>query len=279
MPTAHPDQSGQGLDAAVDAIRPVVHARLRAIEADRNLRVIFACESGSRAWGFASSDSDFDVRFIYVRPSSAYLKLKPPADAFDIHDDSEHDLDLAGWDIRKTAELMRKSNGPLFEWLDSPIIYEQDGRITPLLIQLRDDYFDAKKTTYHYLSLAARVWKSYLLDQPNPVRKKYLYTLRPLACVEFIRAHGTQPPTRFQSVLDAISLEPSVSQAIRNLVTDKQANRELGAAPADPILNAWITETLESGDRLAAELEPNPIDNTLLDQLIADAILTPDPHA
>ncbi|MEM1211724.1 MAG: nucleotidyltransferase domain-containing protein [Planctomycetota bacterium] len=279
MSFTHPQQSGQGLDVAVDAIRPIVHDRLRALEADRGLRVLFACESGSRAWGFASYDSDFDVWFIYVRPADAYLKLKPPADAFDIHDDSEHDLDLAGWDIRKTAELMRKSNGPLFEWLDSPIVYEQDDRITPRLVRLRNDYFDPKKTTYHYLSLAARVWKSYLLDQPNPVRKKYLYALRPLACVEYIRAHGAQPPTRFQSVLDAIPLEPTVSDAIQKLVADKQANRELGAAPADPVLQQWIGETLASGDRLAADLDANPIDNALLDCLIADAILMPEVHA
>ena len=116
------------------------------IEQEHRLRVLFACESGSRAWGFASSDSDFDVRFIYVRPAAHYLRLRPPPEAFDIHgnDDPDVELDLAGWDIRKAAELMRKSNGPLFEWLDSPIIYDQDSIITPRLLALREMYFDPK---------------------------------------------------------------------------------------------------------------------------------------
>ncbi|MFK7791002.1 MAG: nucleotidyltransferase domain-containing protein, partial [Phycisphaeraceae bacterium] len=94
-------QQGLGIDEAVDHVRPEVSRRLREVEKQHNLRIIFACESGSRAWGFASKDSDFDVRFIFVRPTEDYLKLVPPKDAFDLHQDQ--DFDLAGWDIRKTA--------------------------------------------------------------------------------------------------------------------------------------------------------------------------------
>ncbi len=262
---------GIGIDPAVDRIRPIVHERLRKVEQERNLRVLFACESGSRAWGFASNDSDFDVRFIYAYPPAEYLKLRPPVDAFDQQGDD--DYDLAGWDIRKTAELMRKSNSPLLEWLDSPIIYEHDGHIFERLRTLRDLYFDPKKSVYHYLSLAGGVWSKYIEDTPEPVRKKYLYTLRPLACVLYIEQHGCQPPTRFESVLDAIPLDDPTREAINRLVTDKKANRELGAGPADPLLNRWIANALELGEKIAQALAPSQMTNHELDQLIADAIM------
>ena len=206
---------GLGIDAAVDAARPEIARRLRAVERDRGLRVLFACESGSRAWGFASTDSDFDVRFIYTMPVKSYLQLRPPKDAFDMHMDG--DYDLAGWDIRKTAELLRKSNPPLLEWLDSPILYEADARIAPRLVALREMYFDPKKTSYHYLSLAAGIWKKYLADDPTPKRKKYLYILRPLACIRFIELHNAQPPTLFDTVLEAIDWPAEAMAAVETL--------------------------------------------------------------
>ncbi|MEM9418218.1 MAG: nucleotidyltransferase domain-containing protein [Planctomycetota bacterium] len=265
--------AGLGIDSAVDQVCGIIHERLRQVERERNLRVIFACESGSRAWGFASNDSDFDVRFIYVRPAADYLRLRPPVDAFD--QQGEDDFDLAGWDIRKTCELMRKSNGPLFEWLDSPIIYEQDGDLSARLIALRADYFDAKKSVFHYLSLAGGVWEKYIADEPTPVRKKYLYTLRPLACVKYIAQHKEHPPTAFDAVLDRIDLPAETRKAIDALVLDKKANRELGAGPADQVLNQWITQVLSEGEAIANALPTSGTDNALLDQLIANAILAP----
>lgn len=264
---------GLGIDAAVDRIRPLVHERLREVEAERDLRVLFACESGSRAWGFASDDSDFDVRFIYVRPAKDYVKLRPSVDAFDLHGDN--DLDLAGWDVRKTAELMRKSNGPLLEWIDSPIIYEADADFHGRLRELREMYFDPKKAIYHYLSLAGGVWSKYIEGVAQPKRKKYLYVLRPLACVRFIEQHGSQPPTLFQSVLDGIEIEDAARDAIARLVADKRANRELAEGPADAVLNGWIVDTLASGERAAEAAPTSTVGNDLLDALIADTILGP----
>lgn len=264
-------QQGLGIDIAVDRVRPEVARRLREVETQRNLRILFACESGSRAWGFASTDSDFDVRFIFTRPANDYLSLTPPKDAFDLHQDQ--DFDLAGWDIRKTAELMRRCNPPLMEWLDSPIIYEADDIISPNLIELRDVYFDAKKAAHHYLSLAAGIWKKYLQDEPNPVRKKYLYALRPLACIRFIELHRIQPPTLFDAVLDQIDWEQDVREAIANLVEQKRSADELGSQPADPVLTAHIAISLEESERIAADLPVNETPTQALNDLINLAIL------
>ncbi len=270
-PELRKQSEGLGVDAAVDRVRSEIHQRLKAVEREHNLRVVFACESGSRAWGFASNDSDFDVRFIFVRPVEAYLKLRPPSDAFDLQ--GNDDFDLAGWDIRKTAELMRKSNSPLLEWLDSPIIYERDEAVSARLIELRDRYFDPKKSVYHYLSLAGGIFGKYLDGNPQPVRKKYLYAIRPLACIRYIEQHGCQPPTRFESVLEGIDLEGEVRNAIGQLVADKKASREIGVGASDPILNNWITTTLKHGQAIAESLSPNDISNHELDSMVAEAIL------
>lgn len=262
---------GLGIDSAVDAARPEIDRRLRKVEADRGLRVLFACESGSRAWGFASTDSDFDVRFIYVRPTEDYLKLNPPKDAFDLHQDQ--DFDLAGWDIRKTAELMRRCNPPLMEWLDSPIIYESDDVIAPRLIELRKVYFDPKKAAHHYLSLAAGIWKKYIKDEAHPVRKKYLYVLRPLACIRFIDLHRKQPPTLFDSVLEQIDWDVNVRDSLSELIEQKRAAKEMGSQPADPMLTAHTRRCLEAAEAVAHSLPVNETPTQALNEMINLAVL------
>jgi len=265
------DNLGRGIDPAVDAARPEIARRLRAVERERGLRILFACESGSRAWGFASTDSDFDVRFIYTMPVENYLQLRPPKDAFDLHTDG--DYDLAGWDIRKTAELLRKSNPPLLEWLGSPIMYEADDRITPRLVALRETYFDPKKTSYHYLSLAAGIWKKYLQGDPTPKRKKYLYILRPLACIRYIELHNTQPPTLFDDVLGAIDWPAEAMDAVARLVASKRAAEELGQMPADPVFTSYIPRWLDEAEAAAQAMPTNDTPTDALDELIWDALL------
>lgn len=260
-----------GIDQAVDRVRSEVARRLREVEKQRNLRVLFACESGSRAWGFASNDSDFDVRFIFVRPTESYLRLNPPKDAFDLHQDQ--DFDLAGWDIRKTAELMRRCNPPLMEWLDSPIIYEADADVTPRLLELRDQYFDPKKAAHHYLSLAAGIWNKYIKDEPNPVRKKYLYVLRPLACIRYIDLHRTQPPTLFDAVLDGIDWPDAVCEAIAALIQQKRNAGELGSQPADTALSAHVAASLEHAEQVAEALPVNETPTQPLNDMINLAVL------
>lgn len=269
--TQIPSQQGLGIDEAVDRVRPEVSRRLREVEQQRGLRIVFACESGSRAWGFASNDSDFDVRFIFVRPTREYLKLNPPKDAFDLHQDQ--DFDLAGWDIRKTAELMRRCNPPLMEWLDSPIIYETDDTISPKLVDLRKQYFDSKKAAHHYLSLAAGVWHKYIADNPAPVRKKYLYVIRPLACIRYIVMYGSQPPTLFDEVLNAIDWSAQEREAIDHLVAQKRSAGELGSQPADPLLTESITRWLEAYELAAHQLPVNETPTQPLNDLINLAIL------
>ncbi len=265
-----PSEAALSHEAVAAPVRESVLQLLTRIERQRRLRVLFACESGSRAWGFASSDSDYDVRFIYAYRPAEYVGLKAPVGAFDQQEPG--DIDLGGWDIRKTAELMRRSNPPLMEWLASPIIYRAESAPLASLRQLARWYFDPLKAAHHYLSMARNVWKGHLESEPQPVRKKYLYALRPLACIRYIALHRAQPPTAFAQVLAAIDWPREVMDAVHALVRDKRAGVELGRGHPDVILNRYISRWLNEGDAVAAALPTNDRDNEALDRFVADVI-------
>jgi predicted nucleotidyltransferase len=102
-------------------MRNLIIEKLNEIEQTDNITILHAVESGSRAWGFASPDSDYDVRFFYMRQKDYYLRLDRTRDVleypvFDL-------LDINGWDIDKTLKLLHTSNPTLFEWSNSPIVY------------------------------------------------------------------------------------------------------------------------------------------------------------
>ena len=175
---------------------------LDRIANEQSVELHYACESGSRAWGFASDDSDFDVRFIFVRPVEEYLTLKPRRDVIELP--IIDDLDVNGWDIFKACRLLQKSNPPLLEWLGSPTVYIEN---TGIAQQLRDqarEHFSARACCEHYLSMAQAVYETYVNDREVVIRKKYLYVLRPLACIRLMLTHDTFPSTAFAEVLSDI---------------------------------------------------------------------------
>jgi predicted nucleotidyltransferase len=105
-------------------MKDIILQKLTELEQSENIKILYACESGSRAWGFASPDSDFDVRFIYARNVNHYLSIADMPDVVGLPVDEV--LDIGGWDLKKALKLFLKSNGPLYEWLQSPIVYRQD---------------------------------------------------------------------------------------------------------------------------------------------------------
>ena len=178
----------------------LVPEKLQEIEKEYGLKVLWAVESGSRAWGFASPDSDFDVRFIYKRKTEDYLKLDFRRDVFEMPIDDT--WDVSGWDLDKTLKLLQKSNPTLYEWFQSPIVYASDGfneRVEPLL----KECFSEEKMLYHYTGTAVQTIKNYLKgEKVKP--KKYFYALRPvLACIWILSFH-TAPPVPFADLYDSV---------------------------------------------------------------------------
>ena len=160
-------------------MRKTILNKLADIEKTENVRILLAVESGSRAWGFASPDSDYDVRFIYIRHKDDYLRLEKHRDVIELP--IEGKLDINGWDLDKTLRLLRASNPTLFEWVSSPIVYRETAFADEFRAVMKK-YFSSKRGLSHYLSMASRNYREYLKGDTVKA-KKYFYVLRPvLAC-------------------------------------------------------------------------------------------------
>ncbi len=219
--------------------RAELEARLDRIERDHGVRILFACESGSRAWGFASPDSDYDVRFIYANRREWYLSVSLEEQRDVIETPIEGLWDVNGWDLRKALRLYRKSNPPLLEWLQSPIVYRERGSAAERMRALLSTYFSPPAAMYHYLHMAQGNFRSYL--QEERVRtKKYFYVLRPLVACRWVERGAGAAPTEFGKLLDAAGLEPEVRAAIDDLLRKKGEGDELAEGPRIEPLDRFI---------------------------------------
>lgn len=171
-----------------------IAALLAEVEAQQGVRILYACESGSRAWGFASPDSDYDIRFLYVQPTSRYLRVFGGSDTIEIA--IEDDLDPGGWDVRKAAGLLGKSNGALVEWLHSPIVYRAEPGFLETWRASCQELFSPKDSAFHYRGLAMQIWQGKCGGET--VRAKdYLYVLRALFAARWVLDHREPAPVAF----------------------------------------------------------------------------------
>jgi len=254
-------------------MRQTIPHRLTTIERRENIRVLFACESGSRAWGFASPDSDYDVRFIYVRPMWDYLRVDPPRDV--IEQPLSDDLDINGWDLFKAMGLLRKSNPPLLEWLGSPIIYTQRGDFADRVRTLADQYFSLRRCCEHYRSMAKNNWQSYIEARDVVHLKKYLYALRPMMCAQWVMRHATFPPTAFRDVCDGLDLAPDLRTAIAQFIQRKEQISEQGDGPRDALFDAYLTDILARLDERLPTIEHRDFPAAPVNALIESILRNP----
>ena len=245
-----------------------IRQKLHELEAAEKIRVLYAAESGSRACGFASPDSDYDVRFIYVRPTEAYLSILPQRDVIEWQLDET--LDISGWDLQKALRLLLKSNPTLFEWANSPIIY----RTTPQWEALRgiiNQYFCSKAGMYHYLNMARSNYREYLKGETVRI-KKYLYVLRPILACRWIAARGTPPPMLFETLVEA-ELDPRLRPTVERLLALKRSQPEIGTMLRIDALNEYIESQLTLlGDAVTALSEEAQPDVAQLDCFFRSAL-------
>lgn len=216
------------------------------------VRILFACESGSRAWGFASPDSDYDVRFIYAQPRNSYLSIREQRDVIELPVNPL--LDVNGWDIRKALQLFLKSNSPLYEWLQSPIVYKEETGFAAHLRSLMPEYFSHRAGCHHYLSMAYNALTNDL--RADSVRlKKYFYALRPTLACGWILEKQAVPPMEF-GVLRTIVTDKAWNAAVDNLLRRKVQSDEKTLIPPVSLLQDWLEITLgqyrEKADNLTA---------------------------
>lgn len=221
----------------------LIKEKLVQIESDCDVRILWAVESGSRSWGFESPDSDYDVRFLYVNKPNWYLTIEEGRDVIELPIDDE--LDISGWDLRKTLRLFKKSNPVLLEWLVSPLVYTRSGSLRDKLLQIAPDVFSRKSCAYHYLNMAENNYTRYVAPR-DPVRiKKYFYVLRPLLNIEWLREKDSIPPMSFIETINSLQLPQHVAGSISDLLAKKKVTCELGHGPKIPVLDEFIEAQLE----------------------------------
>jgi len=263
------DKTVRSAHPVSDEMRTTVLESLTELERRHEVSVLFACESGSRGWGFASPDSDYDVRFVYVHKLPWYLTVEPGRDV--VEQPISGELDVSGWDLRKALQLLRDSNPTLLEWLRSPIVYREEAAWTARLRELAEQGFSAVRGYHHYVSMAKKNLREHLYGEV--VRyKKYLYVLRPLLAARWIREGRGVPPMRFADLVGASALDAALVDEIDALLEVKMRAGESATSPRWKGIHDFLERELAVAQAHSFAKQPRP-DTASLDAFLHDAVL------
>ncbi len=248
-----------------------INSQLHQLALQEQIVILYACESGSQAWGFPSPDSDYDVRFIYLRPLDWYLSIEDRRDTIDLPVDKV--LDINGWDLRKALKLFKGSNSVIYEWIQSPLAYESDGNLTAELLTLANSYYSPRAGIHHYLNMATNCYQESL--QSSPVKlKKYFYAIRPILAARWIVEHRTVPPMVLSQLLPTISDRPEILAEIDRLLAIKQTATEAMTIPVSAVLNDFIRSEIEYCDNAVKLIPKHYPDSSKLDALFRRYVLS-----
>lgn len=227
----------------------------------QDLTLLYACESGSRGWQFPSTDSDYDVRFIFVRPLEYYLTVNELSE--DLQFPIADELDIYGWDLRKVLRLMAKSNTTPFEWLQSPIVYKSQPGFREGLWSLSQQYFSQRSHLFHYLGVATSAMASFN-DNGQIGIKKLFYILRPLLAASWCFHKKTIAPMTIGPLMQQLS--PSLQNELTALIEQKAHTPEHQLVTLSPSLNNYIHTTYEDLRSRSAETEKSEADINALNE-------------
>jgi len=249
-----------------------IDEHLREIEAQYHVKVLFAVESGSRAWGFASKDSDWDVRFVYVHEPAWYFHIEEQKDTIEHMFPDE--TDLSGWELRKALRLFKRSNPSFFEWLHSPIVYEKDHVFVDEIKQMEPQYFNAERAMFHYNHIYKKHNDRYIKDYGLPL-KRFLYYLRGILVCKWLADNGTVPPVRFTELVNATVDDENIKEKIAHLLELKKQSNEHNLEPVDEELFNWAQEWAEFYDKKVESLHPEKKTSldTRLNKLMFDTVI------
>jgi uncharacterized protein len=238
-----------------EPIRTEILRRMHAAELEHDVIILLSVESGSRAWGFESPNSDFDVRFIYVHKPEWYVSVSLEEQRDVIEYPIVDDIDINGWDVRKALRLFWKSNPAFVEWIQSPIIYAEHGAFAQQVRRLLPDVYSCVSGVHHYRSMAKTNFRGYLRDDLVPI-KKYFYVLRPLLAVRWLEKYQTAAPIEFQKMLHLIDDNPQLLGDIDVLLERKRGVKEMGLEPRFPRIDAFIESELLRLESVEASATP-----------------------
>jgi predicted nucleotidyltransferase len=243
-------------DMAPDVVAQI-DARLARARDEHGVAIPWAIESGSRAWGFPSPDSDYDCRFLFVRRRDDYLDPWPPRDVIETPLDAV--LDVNGWDLVKAVRLAENGNATVGEWLRSPLVYSGEPAFRDALLTACEALVDVERVGRHYLHVAEGQWeRGRAAGGRDVVLKRVFYALRPAAALHWIREHGSAtPPMNLVELFDEAPPPAALRESVDGLVAAKAVTRELGSGQVDPVVVRWVEEQLaDARERYGHDLSP-----------------------
>lgn len=247
-----------------------IDRRLTTIRADFDVHIPLAIESGSRAWGFPSPDSDFDCRFVYVRSAAAHLTPWPIRDV--IETPLINEIDLNGWDLSKALGLMLKGNAVILEWLESPICYSGTEWFREELRAFALRAAERNLVARHYLHLGQNQWRRTCAGSTEIPLKRTFYFLRPAAALRWLRLHPGKAvaPMHFPTVFAECDPPPALAAIVKELITKKAQTRELGEAPLPMEVAAFVEAEFATAETTFTSPTPDTGAPTAIRQEAAD---------
>lgn len=229
-----------------------IQTYLKDLEREKDISILWACETGSRAWGFPSPDSDYDIRLIYVHKSDWYLDLRERKDSIERMLDN-NDIDIAGWELRKSLNLLRKSNAALLERIQSSIVYHSDKAFMEELRPAVLPFYSKIATMHHYLSMAGK-FEEDLRNASEYKLKKFFYTLRSALVCKWIIERDEMPPIEFEKIYRGLALDKSLVERIEYLVSMKATQSEAYLHGGEPHLLALISQCIQESHAVKDQL-------------------------
>ncbi|WP_442599708.1 nucleotidyltransferase domain-containing protein [Neobacillus sp. D3-1R] len=240
---------------------------LKQVEIEFEVKVLYACESGSRAWGYPSTESDFDMRFIYVHQPNWYLSIDDHRDVIEIPKkdrlsiETHSLLDVNGWELKKALKLLRKSNPTLLEWLHTDMVYYEAYSTINRMKWISSKNFDPIPCLFHYLKMARRNIKDYLHGEKVKI-KKYFTILRPIFAAKWIKEYGSFPPVEFEQILNGVLQEGELKDYIFYLLERKKAGEEVDKQPRIDYLQHSLEAELMDIEAYTKNMNPIKVEPT-----------------
>ena len=244
--------------------------QLQSIAQERNIRILLACETGSRAWGFPSPDSDYDVRIIYAHERDWYISLNEQKDSIELMLDNG-ELDITGWELRKSLRLLWKSNAALLERLQSPIAYVKDDVFLEGIAPIAQRCYSPIATMHHYLSMARKCLED-LNGNEAYMLKLMFYGLRASTACLWILEHSTPPPIEFKKMLHGLQLDQIFVDHVEHLIKLKSGKNESYVHPKEPMVEAFMEKTLERAETQVNSLPSSKADINDLNDFLRSTI-------
>ncbi|MEM6394846.1 MAG: nucleotidyltransferase domain-containing protein [Bacteroidota bacterium] len=247
-------------------IKEKVQAYLSELEEKNDIQILYACESGSRAWGFPSPDSDFDIRFLYVHHPDWYLSINDKQDNLQLMLE-DGDIDMSGWELRKALRLLKRSNMALMEWIHSPVVYQYDPCFLDDIQKASIRFYSRITAIHHYLSMSRKI-AAELFESESFKLKRFLYALRAATLCRWIVERGDLPPVEFKGAYQNLGLTDEIISPIDKLISLKATKSESYFHSGERSLIDFISDCIDIADHSAKALPSSKGDVEVLDKTL-----------